>query len=36
MIVSATLNQIMSGNLAVDTGATNTVISRRLANLLRL
>ena len=36
MIVSATLNQIMSGNLVVDTGATNTVISSRLANLLRL
>lgn len=36
MIVSATLNQIMSGNLVVDTGATHTVISRRLANLLRL
>jgi predicted aspartyl protease len=36
MIVNATMNQIMSGNFLVDTGATNTVISRRLANLLRL
>ena len=36
MIVSATMNQVMTGNLLVDTGATSTVISRRLANLLRL
>lgn len=36
MIVSATMNQTISGNLIIDTGATNTVISRRLANLLTL
>jgi predicted aspartyl protease len=36
MIVSVIMNQIMTGNLLVDTGATNKVISRRLANLLRL
>lgn len=36
MIVNVTMNQIMSGNLIVDTGATSSVISRRLANLLRL
>jgi hypothetical protein len=35
-IVSVTFNQTISGNLMLDTGASNTVISRRLANLLAL
>jgi len=35
-IVSVTLNGVVSGNLMLDTGATNTVISRRLASLLAL
>lgn len=35
-IVSVTLNQAVSGNLMLDTGATSTVISRRLASLLSL
>jgi hypothetical protein len=35
-IVSVTFNQTISGNLMLDTGASNTVISRRLANLLSL
>jgi aspartyl protease/SH3 domain-containing protein len=35
-IVSATFNQAVSGNLMLDTGATSTVISRRLASLLSL
>jgi len=35
-IVPVTLNQIQRGNLMLDTGATNTVISQRLAALLSL
>jgi hypothetical protein len=35
-IVSVTFNQTITGNLTLDTGATNTVISRRLAGLLSL
>jgi predicted aspartyl protease len=35
-IVSVTFNQTIRGNLMLDTGASNTVISRRLANLLSL
>jgi predicted aspartyl protease len=36
MIVTALMNQRINGNLIIDTGATNTVISNRLANLLTL
>ena len=35
-IVSVTLNRSITTNLMLDTGATNTVVSRRLANLLSL
>lgn len=35
-IVAVTLNGTVSGNLMLDTGATNTVVSRRLAALLSL
>ena len=35
-LVSVTLNRTITGNLMLDTGATNTVISRRLAGLLSL
>jgi clan AA aspartic protease (TIGR02281 family) len=35
-LVGVTLNRSVNGNLIVDTGATNTVISRRLATLLSL
>jgi hypothetical protein len=35
-IVSVTLNGTVSGNLMLDTGASNTVVSRRLASLLSL
>ena len=36
MIVAATVNQRINANLLIDTGATSTVISRRLAGLLTL
>jgi clan AA aspartic protease (TIGR02281 family) len=36
MIVTALMNQRISGNLMIDTGASNTVISKRLAKLLTL
>jgi hypothetical protein len=35
-IVTATLNQTIAGNLMLDTGATHTVISQRLAGILSL
>jgi hypothetical protein len=35
-LVGVTLNRSVNGNLIVDTGASNTVISRRLATLLSL
>ena len=35
-IVSALLNRTVTGSLILDTGATSTVISRRLANLLSI
>ena len=35
-IVTATLNQTIAGNLMLDTGATHTVISQRLAEMLSL
>lgn len=35
-VVSVTLNGAVSGNLMLDTGATNTIVSRRLASLLAL
>lgn len=35
-IVAAVLNRTLSANLILDTGATSTVISRRLANLLSM
>jgi hypothetical protein len=35
-MVAATLNRTITGNLMLDTGATTTVISRRLASLLSL
>ena len=35
-IVTVTFNRSVSGNLMVDTGATNTVVSKRLAALLSL
>jgi hypothetical protein len=35
-IVSVTLNRSISANLMLDTGATNTVLSRRIAGLLSL
>lgn len=35
-IVSVIFNQSITGNLILDTGATNTVVSRRLAGLLSL
>jgi hypothetical protein len=35
-VVAATLNRSLNGNLMLDTGATTTVISRRLASLLSL
>lgn len=35
-IISVTLNRTVNGNLLLDTGATNTVISRRLSNRLSL
>ena len=35
-IVSVTLNGAVSGNLMLDTGSTNTILSRRLAALLAL
>jgi predicted aspartyl protease len=36
VIVTVTLNRTMTANLTLDTGATNTVISRRLASSLSL
>jgi hypothetical protein len=36
VIVSALLNRSVTGSLILDTGATSTVISRRLANLLSI
>jgi hypothetical protein len=35
-VVTVTLNRTITANLTLDTGATNTVISRRLAGLLSL